>query len=61
MFSAPRYWDATTNSGVSVTLAVIEFAMKQWFSTPAMALQGFAKGAYSAAIPHDPWRQHTAA
>jgi hypothetical protein len=30
---------ATTNSGVSVTLALIEFAMKQWASTLSMILR----------------------
>jgi hypothetical protein len=36
---------ATTNSGVSVTLALIEFAMKQWASTPSMLLRAGSSSA----------------
>jgi hypothetical protein len=36
---------ATTNSGVSVTLALMEFAMKQWTSTPSMVLRAGSSSA----------------
>src|SRR5258708_29954802 len=36
---------ATTNSGVSVTLALMEFAMKQWASTLSMVLRAGSSSA----------------